>query len=133
MIARKARSTSFRRLVSETVLLATLLVATACAPPPRPGSMLSDQVMNARTPKEHAVVAAGYREQAESLRGEAAQHTRLADWWSSLAGAKTPGIGTGRYEQAEHCRRFAANLSAAAANADALAEEQDRLAQGNSQ
>jgi hypothetical protein len=35
-------------------------------------------------------------------------------------------------EEAEHCRRLAANLSAAAAEADALAEARDRLVQGGS-
>lgn len=61
-----------------------------------------------------------------------AKWNRLAEWWSSLAGGKTPATGTGRYEEAEHCRRLAANLSAAAAEADALAEAHDRLAQGSS-
>ena len=125
-----SRSTSIRRLVCVTLLLPALLVATACAP--RPGTLLSYQSMNARTPKEHAAVAAAYRERAEALRREAAQHTGLAEWWSSLAGGKARATGTGRYEEPEHCRRLAANLSAAAAEADALTEAHHRLAQGSS-
>lgn len=83
---------------------------------------LGDQAMGARTPAEHTAVAKAYRERAERFLAESAEHAKLAEWWSSLAGGASPGTGTGRYEEAQHCRRLAALLSDAAREADAMAD-----------
>ena len=107
-------------------MLTLWLLVTGCAL--RPEEPLGYRAKNARTPAEHTAVAAAYRERAERLRKEAAQHMELATWWSSLAGGKTPATGTGRYEEAQHCRRLAENLLAAAKEADALAEAHGALA-----
>lgn len=103
-----------------TAGLTLALVLVGCAL--RPNVPLSYRAKNARTAEEHAAVATAYRERAERLRKEAAEHMELATWWSSLAGGKTPATGTGRYEEAQHCRRFADSLLAAAKEADLLAE-----------
>lgn len=100
--------------------LTLVLLVGGCAL--RPEVPLGYRARNARTAEEHAAVAAAYRERAERLRKEAAEHIELATWWSSLAGGKTPATGTGRYEEAQHCRRLAENLLAAAKEADLLAE-----------
>lgn len=115
-------------------LLWPMVLASACVV--HPNAVLSYLATNARTPKQHAEVAAAYREHARELRAEAADHEALARRWESQAAgpvyAHEPG-GTRYYEnEADHCRRFAANLAAAAADVDALAEAHDRLAQGSS-
>ena len=123
-----ARANGMRRV---RVLLWPIMLASACGV--HPNAALSYRARNAHTPKEHATVAEAYRERARDLRQESVQHGALAEWWANLAGGKTPATGTGRYEEAEHCRRLAANLAAAATEADALAEAHDRLAgQGTS-
>lgn len=94
----------------------------------RPSVSLMEQAERARSPGDHAAVARAYRERAERFRREAAEHAAMADWWSNLAGGQTASTGTGRYEEAQHCRRLAADLSAAAAEAETLAELQDRSA-----
>lgn len=109
-----------------TAVLTLWLLTAGCAL--RPEAPLGYRVKNARTPAEHAAVAAAYRERAERLRKEAAEHMELATWWSSLAGGKAPATGTGRYEEAQHCRRLAESLLAAAKDADALAEAHGALA-----
>lgn len=104
---------------ASAAVLGILILTAGCAL--RRDVPLSHRARNARTPAEHAAVAAAYRERAARLRAEAAEHQELAAWWSSLAGGRTPATGTGRYEEAEHCRRLADNLLAAAKEADALA------------
>jgi hypothetical protein len=103
-----------------TAGLTLVFLAGSCAL--RPEVPLGVRARNAQTAEGHAAVAAAYRERAERLRKEAAEHMELATWWSSLAGGKAPATGTGRYEEAQHCRRFAENLLAAAKEADMLAE-----------
>lgn len=87
-----------------------------------PSATLAAHAQSAQTPAEHSAVAVAYRTRAHQLRAEAAEHATLADWWSSLAGGHAAATGTGRYEQAQHCRRLSANLAAAADETDSLAE-----------
>lgn len=103
-----------------TAGLAFVLLVGGCAL--RPEGPLSVHARNAQTAEEHAAVAAAYRDRAEQLRKEATEHLELAAWWSSLAGGKAPYTGSGRYEEAQHCRRFAEYLFEAAKEADMLAE-----------
>lgn len=110
---------------SGALVAAGLLAASCTLAPPSQG--LVEQVKSARTPKQHLAVTAGYREYSERLRAEAATHAKLAEWWSSLAGGKERSTGTGRYEEAEHCRRLADYLSKAAGEAEALAQAHQKI------
>lgn len=94
----------------------------------RPYASFVEQVKIARLPGDHAVLARQYRERAQRLRAEAADHAALAEWWSSLAGGTLSATGTDRDEQAQHCRRLAADLNRAAAEAEAMAEFHERSA-----
>jgi len=76
-------------------------------------------IMEAKTSEDHQTVARAYREEGTRLQQEATRHVELAQWWTNLAGGEA--FGSGRYEQAEHCRRFADVLEKAAAEAQALA------------
>lgn len=93
----------------------------------------SEHAAGARLQAEQSSEATRYRDLAERLRKEAGNHASLAAWWSSLAGGKTPGTGTGRYEEAEHCRRLSQSLAESAAEAEATAEMQERLARAEEQ
>lgn len=110
------------------VVAALALLVSACGLF-RPHTSLTQQVEDARSPADHAALAQAYRVEAQRLRAEATEHAALADWWSSLAGGQATSTGSGRYEEAQHCRRLSANLDAAAAEAAAMAEFHQRLAQ----
>jgi hypothetical protein len=90
---------------------------------------LAAQIAAAHTPADHAAVAQAYRHRAQRLRTEAAEHAALADWWSSLASesplsARRPSLDG----EARHCRRLAEDLSAAASEAEAMAQFHEELA-----
>ena len=113
------------RSLSVTVL--TLAVAAGCLS--RLPDPVSIQARNAQTAPQHRAVADAYRERAQEYRRESAEHSKLAEWWSGLAGGRMPATGTGRFESAQQCRRLSEYLTAAAAEADALAREQEALAE----
>lgn len=123
-----AHQASIRLRARSRLALVALAFAGACSVV-RPSTDLAAQAKSARAPAEHAAVAAAYRDRAQHLRGEAAEHAALAGWWSGLAGGMAAGTGTGRYEEAQHCRRFSELLSSAAAEADAMATVHEQLAQ----
>ena len=104
----------------------TLAVAAGCLS--RLPDPLSLQARNAQTAPQHRAVGDAYRERAQEYRRESAEHSKLAEWWSGLAGGRAPSTGTGRFESAQHCQRLSAYLTAAAAEADALAREQESIA-----
>ena len=108
------------------LVLASLVAACGLI---RLDTSLTKLVTSARVPVDHAVLAQSYRDRAQRLRAEAREHAALADWWSSLAEGSSPAAVRGRNEQAQHCQRLAANLIAAAEDAEELAEFHERLAQ----
>ena len=114
--------------VRRGMVLALVLLASACGLV-RPNISLMEQAKRARSPAEHAAVAQAYRDRAQRLRAEAAEHAALADWWLSLV-SQSPlsARRASRLAQAQHCRRLAADLSAAAAEAEALAQFHEELA-----
>jgi hypothetical protein len=90
---------------------------------------LAAQIAAAHTPADHAAIARAYRHRAQRLRTEAAEHAALAEWWSSLASesplsARRPSLDG----EARHCRRLAEDLSAAASEAEAMAQFHEELA-----
>lgn len=118
-----------RSTVRGGLILAVALLASACGMI-RPDTSLMEQARRARSPADHAAVAQAYRDRAQRLRTEAADHAALADWWSSLAsGSPLSARRPGRDAQAQHCRRLSEDLSAAAAEAEAMAEFHERVAQ----
>jgi hypothetical protein len=108
------------------------LLVAGCATA-RPPAALAELAKSARTPEAHRTVALGYREHADRLRGDAARHVSLAEWWSSASldagetrhAARTRSF---REQQARHCRSFAELLSRAATEAEAIADAHDRWA-----
>lgn len=88
---------------------------------------VKQMITEAKTPAEHQAVTSLYREEGTKLQKEAARHAALAQWWTNLAGGES--FGSARYEQAEHCRRFADLLEKAAQEAQALANGHERMAQ----
>lgn len=113
-----------RRALSMMVL--TLAVTTGCVS--RWPDPLSIQARNAQTPTQYRAVAKAYRERAQQYHTESEEHAKLGEWWSDLAGGGAPATGTGRYESAQHCRRLSEYLAAAAAEAEALARDQETIA-----
>ena len=111
---------------SLSVMALTLAIAAGCLS--RLPDPLSIQARNAQTAPQHRAVADAYRDRAQEYRQESAEHSKLAEWWSGLAGGRAPSTGTGRFESAQHCQRLSEYLTAAAAEADALAREQETLA-----
>jgi hypothetical protein len=105
-------------------LPAFLLVAHGCLL--REGTRLGRQAGSACTPAEHRTVAAAYRERVQRLRGEAAAHAALPEWWAMRPPPQHIPLPASRAEQAKHCRRLSQQL--AAAEADALAKGQEELA-----
>jgi hypothetical protein len=118
---------SFQPAMRCAVVAALALLVSACGLF-RPHTSLTDQVKTASSPADHAALAQAYREHAQRLGAEAAEHAELAVWWASLAAGRAPAPGAAHYEEVEHCRRLAAELSAAAAEAEAMAEFHERLA-----
>lgn len=114
-------------MTMQAVALATILVVIGGCAAIRVHDDLALQAEHASTAKEHHAVAVAYRERAARLRAEAAEHARLADWWSNLA-VRAWASPTARYEDADHCRRLSIDLSDAAAQAEALAEAHERIA-----
>lgn len=88
---------------------------------------VKQMITEAKTPAEHQAVVSVYREEGTRLQKEAARHAELAQWWTNLAGGES--FGSARYEQAEHCRRFADLLEKAAQEAQALANGHESMAQ----
>ncbi len=88
---------------------------------------IKQMISDAKTPADHKAIAALYREEGTRLQKEATQHAELRQWWANLAGGES--FGSTRYEQAEHCRRFADLLEKAAQEAQALANGHERMAQ----
>jgi hypothetical protein len=117
-----------RSTVRGGMTLALALLASACGLV-RPDISLMEQAREARSPVDHAAVAQAYRDRAQRLRAEAADHAALADWWLSLV-SESPlsARRASRLGRAQHCRRLAADLSAAAAEAEALAQFHEELA-----
>ena len=115
-----------KRMRKVAALSALLLVAHGCLF--RESVRLSRQAESARTPAEHRAVAAAYRERAQRLRGEAAEHAELAEWWAPRPPPQHIPVPAARLEQAEHCRRLSKQLAGAADEADALAKGQEELA-----
>lgn len=91
------------------------------------GENLKQMVAEAKTPADHQAVAAFYQEESARLQKDATRHAELAQWWANLAGGEA--LGSGRYQQAEHCRRFADLLEKAAHEAQALAKGHESMAQ----
>ena len=87
-------------------------------------------IVGANTPADHKAAADFYRAESTKLRREADQHATLAETLTGEAGGQNPAASH-HYEQAEHCRKFAASLSEAAQEAHALAQIHDRLAQSS--
>jgi hypothetical protein len=88
---------------------------------------IQQMITAANTPADHQAVASSYREEGTRLQKEAARHAELGQWWANLAGGES--FGSARYEQAEHCRRFADLMEKAAKEAQALAKGHDSIAQ----
>ena len=112
------------RSLAMTVL--ALAVAAGCVA--RWPDPLSIQARNAQTSTQHRAVAKAYRERSQQYRTESDQHAKLGEWWGGLAGGRAPDTGTGRFEAAQHCRRLSGYLAAAADEAEALAREQQAIA-----
>jgi hypothetical protein len=91
------------------------------------GKSLEQMVAEAKTPADHQAVAAVYQKRSAGLQKDAAQHAELAKWWASLAGGQA--LANPRYEQAEHCRKFADLLEKAAQEAQSLAKGHEKIAQ----
>jgi hypothetical protein len=120
--------TPIRLTARSGMILALALLASACGVI-RPETSLMEQARSARSPADHAAVAQAYRHRAQGLRTEAADHAALADWWSSLAsGGPLSARRASRDGQARHCRRLAEDLSAAASEAEAMAQFHEELA-----
>ena len=88
---------------------------------------LKQMITEAKTPADHQAVVGMYRAEGTRLQKEANHHTELAQWWTKLAGGEA--FGSARYQQAEHCRRYADLLEQAAKEAHALANGHERMAQ----
>jgi hypothetical protein len=110
------------------MILALALLTSACGLI-RPDASLMEQAKRAQSPADHAAVAQAYRHRAQRLRTESADHAALAEWWSNLASesplsARRPSLDG----EARHCRRLAEDLSAAASEAEAMAQFHEELA-----
>jgi hypothetical protein len=117
-------------------LLAVWLLVASCATT-RPPAGLADQVRLARTAEDYRAVAARYHEYSARLRDDAAQHVKLAEWWSDPAGPWDAGEGRHvrtaeafRVQEARHCRSLADSLDRAAREAQAIAEVFERAGSG---
>ena len=85
-------------------------------------------VQEAETPEDHRAIASFYQEESARLQGVAAQHAKLAEWWTNLPAGQWPSASH-RYNMAEHCRRFADLLEEAAKEAQSLEKVHLTIAQ----
>lgn len=110
------------------IVLVMTLVLTACAVVGAP-SALTEQARTARTREQHLAVAGRYREYAAQMRAEAARHADLAAWLSQreLVGSEIRAQG----QEGRHCRQLAEDLSRAAAEAEAIAQDQEMSGQAS--
>jgi hypothetical protein len=117
-----------RALAPVPIVLAITLSLTACSLVGAP-TALTEQVSTARTPEQHIAVAGRYREYAAHLRAEAARHADLAALWSrgELVGSEVRAQG----QEGRHCHELAEYLSRAAAEAEAIAQDQEASGKGN--
>ena len=85
-------------------------------------------VEDAETPEDYRAIASFYQEESARLQGAAAQHAKLAKWWTNLPAGQWPSASH-RYDMAEHCRRFAGLLEKAAKEAQSLEKVHLTIAQ----
>jgi hypothetical protein len=91
------------------------------------GKNVKQMITEAKTLADHKAIAAVYREEGARLQKEATQHAELEQWWANLVGGQW--LGSARYEQAEHCRRYAELLEKTAHEAQSLAKSHESMAQ----
>jgi hypothetical protein len=110
------------------IVLAIALSLTACSLTGAP-TALTEQARIARTREQHLAVADRYREYAAHLRAEAARHADLAALWSrgELVGTEVRAQG----QEGRHCHELAESLLRAAAEAEAIAQDQEASGKAN--
>ncbi len=113
-----------RAPTSVPVVLAMTLSLTACSVLHAP-TALTEQASSARTGTQHLAVAARYREYATHLRDEAARHANLAALWSRGEAGPVGSEASAQLNEGRHCRELAEYLSRAAAEAEAIAQDQE--------
>jgi hypothetical protein len=115
-----------KRVRALVPIVLTIVSLTACSVMHTPGP-LTEQARTARTREQHLALAGRYREYAAHLRAEATRHGELAALWSLRAAGPVGTEASSQLDQERHCRELAEYLSRAAAEADAIAQDQETL------
>ena len=109
-------------VVSGSALLAALTVGGCASDAPFPPAGMQEKIVAARSPADHADIAALYEQQAGRDKAAAEQHRRIAQAYRGrISRAIPPGM-------AAHCENLATLYETAAKENLALAEQHRRAA-----
>jgi hypothetical protein len=126
---------TFRKCTIVGFALAALSVSLPTTAAQKASSSLTSKevkelVANAKTPADHAKLAAYFNLEADKLQADAKQHTELAEVYRlnppTTGGGKSGG--NPQVRSSEHCLAIAKSLTDAATNLRALGREHASLA-----
>lgn len=117
-------TTAWKSKIGLGVLLLSAALLTACANgPTNPSAQLSKAIASARTPADHEALAKYYEGEATASRAHAKKYQKLA-----ITTTETPAGGRGYVNQKARYNTVINMFEAEAAQYDALAVQQHKLA-----
>ena len=125
-----------KRYITTAVLMASALVlgsafpASAVEPVKMSAKQVRELVLNAKTPADHLKLAAWYKDEADRMDAEAADHETLVDIYRkhpAVLGSKSNVPISG---SAMHCTNLATSLRGAAKEYRELASEHEMMSKG---
>lgn len=117
-------------LVSLVLLLTSALVASAAEQPGKGPKLTKKEVkaliVNAKTPEDHLKLASYYRDEARQQEEKAKYHDEMGELYR-----KNPPQNDTKLPRrmADHCKLFADSARQAAAAANSMAEEHEKMAE----
>lgn len=123
------KSQAIRVALFSVVLLATSAFFASAAEQAKEHQLTRQEVkaliVNAKTPEDNLKLASYYRDEARQQEAKAKYHDEMGELYRQHP---LPNEGKMPYRMADHCKSFADSARKAAEAANAMADEQEKLA-----